>query len=93
MQLSIASTFFQNVRLIIHIEILVTCRFVQRHFNRGNFNRSHFQPLAFLTASKLNCCKFDPFDYIQGYSIVSRRSKTIKEIKESIERHQSDSLK
>ena len=40
----------------------VTCHFVLRHFNRCNFNRSHFQPLAFSTACKFNRHKFDLFN-------------------------------
>ena len=35
-------------------KIMVTCHFVLRHFNRCNFNRSHFQPFTLSTA-----CLFD----------------------------------
>ena len=59
------------------------------------FNASHFQPLTlstacFPSACKFNRRKFDLFKQVQGYSIFSRRSKTIEVIKKSIELHQSD---
>ena len=48
----------------------VTCQIVQCYFNR-----SHFQPLAFLTACKFNRRKIEKFDWVQDYSIFFKTFK------------------
>ena len=55
----------QNIEILraangLLVNIRVTCHFVLRHFNRCNFNRSHFQPFTLSTACLFERLQIQP---------------------------------
>ena len=62
----------------------VTCLFVLRHFNRCNFNRSHFRPLANSTAENLSyLIRFKVIQFFETFEIKWKRINCASLIRQS----------